>query len=112
MPKVKINKQLNRPDGGLVASGSLAVCNNPQQIVSTKQVVFVCPIYLTETAFDNGKKNVPEIDQFKTFKLVKQCTDQEWTDLNDAAGAGVLVGTFMQECIDAVLGDGFTELIG
>jgi len=112
MPKVKINKQLNRPDGGVVASGSLAVCNNPMPLVNTKQVVFLSPIYLTETSYDNGKTNIPAIDQFKTFKLVKQCDDAEWDALNDDAGAGVLMGTFMAECIDAVIGAGFTELVG
>jgi hypothetical protein len=111
MPKVKINKQLSRPDGGNVSSGSLAVCNNPQQRVSSKQVIFKTSFYITESAYDNGKQPIPKLDKFPRMKLVKDCSDEEWDALYDDAGAGALVGTFMTECIDAILGDGFTELI-
>lgn len=111
MPKVKINKQLDRPDGGKVASGSIAVCDNPQPIGESKAVVFRIAIYLNQTAIDSGKKPIPALDKFPKFKLVKQCTDTEWDALNDDAGAGALMATFMKECIDTVLGDGFTEII-
>lgn len=111
MPKVKINKQLTRPDGGTVSSGSIAVCNNPQQLVNYQQVVFKTQFYITETALEKGKQPVPKLDKFPTMKLIKTCSNDEWTALNDDAGAGALVGTFMQECIDSILGDGFTELI-
>lgn len=111
MPKVKINKALNRPDGGSVSSGSLAVCNNPQQLVNSMQVVFLTNFFITETAYQNGKTPIPQLDKFPSMKLIKQCSEEEWADLNDSAGAGALVGLFMQECIDAIIGGGSTEII-
>ena len=77
MPKVKITKAISRPDGGSVSSGSLAVCNNPQQIVSSMQVVFPTSFYITETAFENGKQPIPKLDKFPKMKLIKQCTEEE-----------------------------------
>lgn len=111
MPRVKINKQLDRPDGGKVASGSIAVCDNPQPIGRSKAVVFRIAIYYNQTYLDAGNEPVPKLVKFPKFKLVKYCTEAEWTALNDDAGAGALVATFMKECIDTVLGDGFTEII-
>lgn len=112
MPEVKINKTLARPDGQNVSSGAIAVCNIPQQIVNSKQIVFKLQIYVSQTQLDNGKQPIPKLDKFPRMKLVKQCDESEWNALNDDAGAGALVGQFMKECIDSVLGDGFTELIG
>ena len=111
MPKVKITKQLDRPDGGKVASGCIAVCNNEQKIENQKAVVFITSFYLNETSYEGGKKSIPELDKFKSHKLIKMCSDEEWESLNDDAGSGLLVGTFMKECIDLEIGLGFTELI-
>ncbi len=112
MPIVKITKQLDRPDGGKVASGSIAVCNSPRQVVNEKAVVFIIAFFINQTAIDSGKTNIPQLVKFPTMKLVKMCSDDEWTELSDDAGAGALVGKFMKECIDAAIGDGFAELIG
>ena len=112
MPIVKITKQLDRPDGGKVASGSIAVCNSPRQVVSEQAVEFNTEFFINQTAIDNGKTNIPALVKFPKMKLIKMCSDDEWTELNDDAGAGALIGKFMTECIDEVLGDGFTELIG
>lgn len=111
MPKIKINKALNRPDGGVVSAGSIAICNNPQQLVTSKQVVFLTNFYITQTAFDNGKTSIPQLDKFPSMKLIKQCSEEEWTQLEVNAGAGELIATFMQECIDEAIGGGSTEII-
>lgn len=112
MPIVKINKQLDRPDGGKVASGSIAVCNEPRQVINKKTVVFLMPIFLNQTAIDNKKSHIPALVLFPIFKLIYKCTDEEWAELIDDSSAGAYMGLLMEKAIAAQIGDGFTELIG
>ncbi len=110
MPKVEITKQLDRPDGGVVASGSIAD-SNPVFIESEKAIKFPTKLMLNQQAIDDGKQPVPSINEFKFNKLVKMCSDSEWDAVNDDSGAGLLVTQFYQEVIAEHIGDGFTNLI-
>ena len=111
MPDIKINKELARPDGGKVSAGAIATCNSPRPVTNTMQIVFALVIYITQTALDNGKQPIPKLDKFPRMKVIKQCDEAEWTALNDDPNAGALMATFMQEAIDAEIGDGFTEIV-
>ncbi len=110
MPKLKINKQLNRPDGQKIPAGSIAE-SNPIFVESEKAIKFPTKLMFNQDSIDNKKTPIPCIVEFKFNRLVKQCTDDEWTKVNDDANAGLLVSQFYQECIDDMGMKGSTEII-
>ncbi len=112
---IKINKQLNRPDGGKVASGSVVEFNTTT-VDSEKKVVFYCKQYLSETARDNGKTPVPAIVEIGSdsspYYLSKYCTDEEWDDLTIGENqTAILLNQWLQEIIDSLIGLGYTEIV-
>ena len=92
MPKIKINKQLNRPDGGTVSSGSIA-SSNPRMIEQEAGgvVKFITTLHFSESAMNDDKPGVPAVTQFSYKGLQKTCTQAEWDAMNDEADAGALV---------------------
>ena len=107
---IKINKQLQRPDGGTVSSGSI-IDYNSKFIGKTKQVVYFLKHYFSESAIENGKRAIPAITNF-AYRQVKECSDAEWIELNMGPDpSGVLVQLWLQEIIDSKIGEGFTEII-
>ena len=113
MPYIKINKQLNRPDGGKITSGSVAT-SNPSFDEGNMRVIFPTYLYVSEASKNEGKAVIPacvELTSRKSMpkRLVKQCTIEEWEAINLGANAGILTMQWFQTCIDEVIGAGFTE---
>ena len=106
---IKINKQLQRPDGGTVSAGSI-VDYSTRMLGSTMQVVYYLKHYFSQTAIDEGKPTIPAVTNFN-YKIVKNCTEQEWEELNLDAGAGPRVQDWLKEILDELIGAGNTEII-
>jgi len=109
---IKINKQLQRPDKGTLSAGSI-IDYNARFIGETMQVVYDLTHWFNELAKDTAKEDgwlpVAGITNF-SYKLVKDCTPEEWAKLNDV-GSAQLVQEWLQELIDSKIGEGYTELI-
>jgi hypothetical protein len=106
---IKINKQLQRPDGGTVSSGSI-VDYTTRMLGESMQVVYYLKHYFSQAAIDDGKPTIPGVTNFG-YNQVKTCTETEWTELNLDAGAGPRVQDWLKEIIDANIGNGNTEII-
>lgn len=105
---IKINKQLQRPDGGTVSSGSL-LDYNTRFIGNGKIISYDLTLYFSQSALDSGKKKVPSVVNFK-YRINKHCTEAEWLKLNDA-GSADLVQEWLKDLIDIEIGQGFTEIV-
>jgi hypothetical protein len=106
---IKINKQLDRPDGGKVSAGSI-VDYSTRMLGETMQVVYYLKHYFSQTAIDDGKQTIPGVTNF-AYKQVKNCTEAEWSELNLDAGAGPRVQDWLKEILDELIGAGNTEII-
>lgn len=110
---IKINKQLNRPDGGVVDAGSIVDFNQSTHSNGddTGTVFFAVSLYISEEAIEEGKKAVPSIVEFG-WQLPKECDVAEWSELlmgeNQTA---ILMHDWLKEIIDSKIGEGFTEII-
>ena len=105
---IQINKQLNRPDGGVVAPGSL-IKFEPKFNKDALTVTYFLTHYVSQTAIDEGKKPIPGVEDFK-YQIQKQCDVDEYLKLNDA-GAADLVEEWLKEIIDGLIGAGNTEIV-
>jgi len=106
---IKINKQLQRPDGENVSAGSI-VDYTTRMVGESMTVIYFIKLYFSQSAMENGKLTVPAVDNFG-YKIVKNCTEQEWLDMNTLPNAGLLVQDWLQDIIDELIGVGNTEII-
>jgi hypothetical protein len=106
---IKINKQLQRPDGGTVSAGSI-VDYTTRMLGESMQVVYYLKHYFSQSAIDDGKPTIPGVTNFG-YKQVKNCTVAEWTELNLDAGAGPRVQDWLVEILDELIGAGNIEII-
>lgn len=105
---IKVNKRLNRPDGGIVASGSIVKYDT--RLNSKSLVVwFFLNHYITQTALDNGKRPIQAIKEFE-YKIFKECTPEDWAKLNDSGSAQLVEGWLKSE-LETRLGEGLVEII-
>lgn len=105
---IKINKQLNRPDGGKVSSGSI-VKYDTRLNGKTMIVWFFLNHYISQTSIDSEKETIPKIEQFN-YKIFKDCTPEQWAKLNDA-GSAELVESWLKEELEKQIGIGYIEII-
>jgi hypothetical protein len=107
---IKINKQLQRPDGGTVSSGSI-IDYNSRFIGKGMIISFDLMHHFSESALEDGKPLIPEIKNF-AYRLNKECTEEEWAKVMiGEEPAGPLVQLWLQELIDEKIGEGNTEII-
>jgi hypothetical protein len=107
---IKINKQLQRPDGGNVSTGSI-IDYNSRFIGKGRIVSFDLMHHFSESALNEGKQLIPSITNF-IYRLNKECTIEEWTELMIGADAsGDLVQNWLKKLIDVKIGSGYTEII-
>lgn len=108
--KVKISKQLNRNDMGVILADSIAESN---LIIkeSSKTLLFPIKLYVNEDAMNDGVSVLGGCQEFKQMRLYKECSDSEWVKMNDDAGSGDLVTRWYKEAIDNAIGTGFTEIL-
>ena len=108
---IKINKQLKRPDTGPLASGSI-LAYKIATVEGKQKINYFLTLYYNQAAYDSDPRPpaVTGIDDF-IFTQVKNCTDAEWAQLNDDAGSGLLIETWLKEIIEAIIGVGTCELI-
>lgn len=107
---VKINKELNRTDGGIIASGSVVAFDIIEDGQS-KTVFFRIRHYVSEELKIAGKTTIYEITEFSYKNMQKQCTTEEWTTLTESAGSAALLQDWVKAIIDSEIGSGFTEII-
>lgn len=105
---IKINKLLNRPDGGTVAPGSLLKFE-PKFNKDALTVSYFLTHFVSQQAIDDGKQPIPGVTDFK-YQVQKQCDEAEYLELNNA-GAADLVETWLKELIDGLIGAGNTEIV-
>jgi len=107
---IKINKQLQRPDKGMVSSGSI-IYYTAQFIEEKKTIRFNLTHWFSlsakETAEADGWLPIPKVKDFSYIQL-KECTDEEWESLDDA-GSAVLVKDWLKEIIESKIGIGNTK---
>lgn len=101
---ITINKELNRPDGGKVASGSIIKYNTRFNADNGYVVWFYLNHFVDVASFDSGKEKVHQIDEF-SYTQYKECTQAEWDSLNDA-GSAVLVESWLKDILELELGEG------
>jgi len=110
---IKINKQLNRPDGGEIAAGSIVDFNQKTNATEedTGIVFFLIKHYISQAAIADGKETIPVITEFK-YTLSKVCTTEEWSQLLMGENqTSVLLHDWLKEIIDSKIGLGNTEII-
>ena len=108
--KIKVSKQLNRLDLGIIESDSILECN-PIVMEDSKQIMFPIKLYVNQGAMDSKVSLIGGCQEFKQMRLTKSCTDGEWTALNEDSGSRDLVCGWFKTAIDDVIGVGFTEII-
>lgn len=104
---IKINKQLNRPDGSKVSSGSIIKYDtrlNGKSLI----VWFFLNHYISTAAFEAEKQPINSINEFK-YTLYRECTPEEWAELNKA-GSAELVEGWLKEVLDSEMGEGYVEI--
>jgi len=106
---IQINKQLQRPDKGMLSSGSI-IDYTTNFNGESKTVRFNLTHWFNLVAKnEDGWMPVAGVNNFRYIQ-VKECTDAEWDSLNNA-GSAVMVQDWLKEIIDSKIGDGFTEII-
>ncbi len=105
---IKINKQLKRPDGGTVTTGSL-VKYNPTFVPDSLTIIYTLKHYFSQSALDSGKLCIPAVTDF-AYRMNKVCTQAEYDQLK-LADADLLVQTWLQGLIENSIGVGNTELV-
>jgi len=105
---IKITKQLQRPDGGTVASGSL-IKFNPLFNKDSLSVRYNMTHYFSQSALDSKKKPVPGVTNFP-YVLIKMCTPDEYLKL-ELADAPTLVEQWLADEIGGKIGVGNTVII-
>lgn len=106
---IKINKQLQRPDGGTVSSGSI-IDYNSRFIGKGMIISFDLMHHFSKVALEADKPLIPSITNFP-YKLNKECTIEEWSDIFTKPDAGIYVETLLKDLIDEKIGEGNTEII-
>lgn len=110
---IKINKQLNRPDGGKVSTGSIVDFNQKTKATGedTGIVFFLISHYISAAAITDGKETIPVITEFE-YTLSKVCDSEEWEQLLMGENqTSVLLHDWLKEIIDNKIGLGNTEII-
>ena len=109
---IKINKQLQRPDKGMVSSGSI-IYYTAQFIEEKNTIRFNLTHWFSlsakETSNTDGWLPIPKVKDFSYIQL-KECTDEQWKLLDDA-GSAALVKDWLKEIIESQIGLGNTEII-
>jgi hypothetical protein len=108
--KIKVSKELNRLDLGIILADSILECN-PIIMEDTKQIMFPIKLYVSQSAMDSKVSLVGGCQEFKQMRLHKSCSDTEWNALNEDAGSRDLVCGWFKTAIDDAIGLGFTEII-
>ena len=106
---IKINKQLQRPDGGTVSAGSI-IDYNSKFIGKGMIISFQLMHHFSESAIEGGKPLIPSITNFK-YRLNKECTAEQWSEIFTQPDAGIYVETILKDLIDEKIGAGFTEIV-
>lgn len=106
---IKINKSLQRPDGGNVSAGSI-IDYNSRFIGKGMIISFVLMHHFNESAIETDKPLIPKIKNF-AYRLNKECTEEQWATIFTQPDAGIYVETLLKEMIDALIGAGNTEII-
>ena len=105
---LKINKQLNRPDGGEVQSGSV-IKYDVRLNTKSSTVWFFLNHYISEDTLNEGKQNISKINEFN-YKLYRECSQVEWDMLNDSNSAELVAG-WLLELIENKIGSGYIQII-
>tara|TARA_R110000824_G_scaffold289801_2_gene478326 strand:- start:141 stop:473 length:333 start_codon:yes stop_codon:yes gene_type:complete len=109
---IQINKELTRPDKGIVAAGSLIRFSTifPS---GTMEVRYNLKHWVDKDAMDAPKKDgwlpITSVRDF-SYIQIKQCTPEEYARINDA-GSAQLVESWLKELIDVKIGNGNTKII-
>jgi len=106
---IVINKQLQRPDKGMVSTGSI-INYTARFLEENLTVVFDLTHWFSEAAkTEGGWLPINRITNFSYIQM-KECTAEEWALLDDA-GSVALVEGWLKEIIDEKIGTGFTEIV-
>lgn len=109
---IKINKQLQRPDKGMLAAGSILDAKT-RFIPNDLTVVWNLTHWFNELAKETAKEDVwfpvVGVNNFGYIQS-KICTPEEWAML-DEAGTPELLEGWLQKIIDKAIGEGNTEII-
>lgn len=109
---IQINKQLQRPDKGMVSPGSL-IYYTAQFIEEKKTIRFNLTHWFSlsakETAADDGWQPIQKVKDFSYIQF-KECTEEEW-DALDESGSAALVKDWLKQIIESQIGAGNTEII-
>lgn len=106
---IQINKQLQRPDKGTLASGSL-INYTAKFLQDDLTIVYDLTHWFNQAAKDDPQwLPVAKITNFE-YRLSRVCTAEEWALLDDS-GAPLQVEEWLEEIIDGKIGDGFTEIV-
>jgi hypothetical protein len=106
---IQINKQLQRPDKGTLASGSIIDFTTIFP-TGTLSVRYNLIHWFNQLAKDeDGWLPVAGVTNF-SYIMIKECTEEEYAQLNEA-GSADLVQLWLKELIDAKIGAGNTIII-
>tara|TARA_R110002020_G_scaffold65330_3_gene172583 strand:+ start:2349 stop:2678 length:330 start_codon:yes stop_codon:yes gene_type:complete len=108
--KIKVSKELNRLDLGVIEPDSILECN-PIVMEDSKKIMFPIKLYVSQSAMDSKVSLIGGCQEFKQMRLSKSCSESEWAALNEDAGSRDLVCGWFKAAIDDVIGVGFTEII-
>lgn len=110
---IQIDKQLIRLDKGPLKAGSL-IEFKPTFIADKKIIRYNLTHWVNELARKTAKEDkwfpVMGVKNFD-YILIKECTDEEWSDYNTKPDSGALVEGWLKQIIDSKIGDGNTVII-
>ena len=106
---LQINKQLTRPDGTTVDSGSV-INPQPQADHITKVIRYNMAHHVNQAAIDDGLEAIRGgVLEFE-YSQPRECTQAEWDSL-DGPGYYLLIDTWLKVILEAKIGVGFITII-
>ncbi len=108
---LQINKQLTRPDGDTIASGSIIKMNISQNEIDDKYfVVFKMSHYVDAQAVIDKKDHIQKIDEFGYIETL-EVNFGLWTMMLNNPNSRTLVEGWLKDIIEGYIGVGFIDVI-
>ena len=93
----------------MTSAGTIGSYDSTTFPKDSRVIFYRLSLYFNQLALDENKPTIPAVTEFD-YKIVKECTDKEWSKLNDA-GSNDLVQLWLKEMLDLKLGQGNTKIV-
>ena len=102
---IKINKQLNRPDGGFIESGSLVSFKSKLKVGNKRILWYYLSHYINHQAINLGKQPITSIEEFN-YKIPIEITEEQESSLDNESFKSEL----LKKHIESIIGVGYVNI--